>query len=139
MTPEETEALAHRWHIEIVQEGNLALADQVLSPDIVIHANGMEVRGLEGAKQLAGGLKAALPDIQITHHEAIVSGNRVAIRWTADATHQGDYFGVRPNGQRIHFEGIDFFHVEDGKLAEIWIEYDNFGPLQQTGAIPRPQ
>jgi hypothetical protein len=27
MTPEEAAALAHRWHFELVQDGNLAVAD----------------------------------------------------------------------------------------------------------------
>lgn len=138
MTPEETEAVAHRWHLEVVQAGKLEVADAILAPDVVVHANGQEVRGLDAAKHLASLFPVAFPDLQITHHEAIVVGNRVAIRWTSDATHQGDYFGMAPSGQPIHFEGLDFFHFHDGKIAEVWIAYDNLGPFQQAGVIPQP-
>ncbi len=86
MASHDIEVLAHRWHLEIVQGGNVDLIPQVLSPDVVIHANGTELRGHEGARQLVTALQAALPDLQITHDEAIVSGSSVAIRWTADAT-----------------------------------------------------
>jgi steroid delta-isomerase-like uncharacterized protein len=139
MTSEQTEAVAHRWHLEVVQEGNTGLADQILTPDVLIHVNGQESRGVDAAKQLATALKTAFPDIRITHDEVIVSGDRVAIRWTSDQTHGGDYFGVPASGKRIHIEGLDLFHIRDGKIAAMWIEFDNLGVLQQMGAAPQPQ
>lgn len=137
MTPQETEALTHRWHLEAIQEGQTALVDEIVTPDVVIHANSTEVRGRDGAKGLATALKTAFPDVQITHHETLVAGERVAIRWSAEATHGGDYFGTPASGKRVRFEGLDLFHVRDGKIAECWIEYDNLGVLQQMGVIPQ--
>lgn len=139
MTPEETEALAHRWHMDITQKGNLAAADEILTSDFVSHVNGQDMPGAEGAKQLATAIRTAFPDLRITHHEAIVSGNRVAIRWTTDATHRGDYFGVPPTGKQIHVEGLDLFHIRDGKIAEVWIVFDNLSVMQQMGVVPQPQ
>ena len=138
MTADQTEAVAHRWHLEVVQAGQYAVADQILAPNVVIHANGQEIRGIEGAKQLATAIHTAFPDAQITHHEALVSGDRVAIRWSTDATHQGEYFGVAPTGKRVHLAGLDFFHFQGEKISELWIEYDNLGVLQQMGAVPTP-
>ena len=40
MTPEETEAVAHRWHLEVVQAGKLEVADALLVSDVVVHTNG---------------------------------------------------------------------------------------------------
>jgi steroid delta-isomerase-like uncharacterized protein len=139
MTNDQTEAVAHRWHLEMVQEGKLELAEQTPTPDVTIHVNQQVFQGTDAAKQLAAGLKAAFPDIQIAHLETLTSGASVAIRWTADGTHQGDYFGVPPTGKRIHVEGIDLFHVQDGKIAEAWIENDNLSVLQQMGAVPEAQ
>jgi len=139
MTSEQNEAVAHRWHLEAVQEGNTDLADQILAPDVIVHGNGQEFRGADAAKQIAAALKVAFPDIRITHHEAIASDDRVAIRWTADATHGGDYVGMPASNQRIHFEGLDFFHLQDGKITEMWIEYDNLGMAQQLGLVAQPQ
>ena len=138
MTPDQTEAVAHRWHLEVVQAGKLAVADDILAPDVVVHANGQEVRGIDGAKQLATAIHTAFPDAQIRHHEALVAGNRVAIRWTTDATHQGPYFGVAPTGKRVHLEGLDLCHLSGGKITELWIEYDDLGLMQQMGAVPTP-
>lgn len=136
MTPEAAEALTHRWHLEAVQEGKLDVADEILTPECVIHANATEVRGLAGAKHLAAALHTAFSDLRITHHEALVAGDRVAIRWTSDGTHDGDYFGVPASGRRVHLEGLDLFHMQGGKIAAIWIEFDNLAVMQQMGAIP---
>jgi steroid delta-isomerase-like uncharacterized protein len=139
MTTDQTEAVAHRWHLEMVQEGKLELADQTVTPDVTIHANQQVFQGTDAAKQLAAALKTAFPDIQIAHLETLASGTTIAIRWTSDGTHQGDYFGVPPTGKRIHVEGIDLFHVQDGKIVEMWIEFDNMAVLQQMGAVPEAQ
>ena len=138
MTPQETEALAHRWHLEAIQAGHPEVVDEIATPDVAVHANSMEVRGRDAAKGLATALKAAFPDVQITHHEAIVAGERVTIRWSSEATHQGDYFGTPASGKRVRFEGLDLFHIREGQIAEVWIEYDNLGVLQQMGALPAP-
>jgi steroid delta-isomerase-like uncharacterized protein len=137
MTPKETEALAHRWHLDVVQAGHLATVDEIATSDVLLHVNGQEIRGVEGAKQLATALRAALSDIKITHHEALVTDDRVTIRWTSDATHRGEYLGVPPTGKRIHIEGLDLFHVRNGKITEAWIEYDNLSVLQQMGVTPQ--
>jgi steroid delta-isomerase-like uncharacterized protein len=136
MTPQETEAVADRWHRDLIMAGNVALAEEILTPDVVVHANGREVHGLANVSQLAIGLRAAIPDIRITHDETLVAGDRVAIRWTNEGTHQGPYFGVPASGKRLRFEGLDLVHVRDGKIAALWIAFDNYGVLQQMGAVP---
>lgn len=138
MTVDETEALAHRWHMDLFQAGNLAVAEEILTPDFVAHANGQDFRGVEGAKQLATLIRTAFPDLAITHHEALVAGDRVAIRWSSESTHQGEYFGVPPTGKPIHLEGLDLFHLQDDQIAAVWIAYDNLGALQQMGALAAP-
>jgi steroid delta-isomerase-like uncharacterized protein len=124
--------------MEVVQDDKASVADEILAPDVVLHANGQEIRGLEGAKQLAAAIHTAFPDVRINHQEAVVSGDRVAILWTSDGTHRGDYYGVPPTGKRTHIEGLDLFHVRDNKITEAWIEFDNLGLLQQIGAVPAP-
>jgi steroid delta-isomerase-like uncharacterized protein len=139
VTSDQNEAVAHRWHLEVVGAGNTELADHLLAPDVLIHVNQQDFRGVDAGKQLAQALKAAFPDVQISDHEAIVSGKSVAIRWTSDGTHQGEYFGVPPTGKPIYVAGIDLFHLRDGKIAEMWIEFDNLALMEQMGVAPQPQ
>ena len=35
-TEQENEAIAHRFHMEIFQEGKLVIADEILTPDFIL-------------------------------------------------------------------------------------------------------
>jgi len=130
------EAVAHRWHKEIFQEGELKVADEILAPTFVFHSPVGEGKGPDEAKQLATGFRTVFPDLAIDHKDAVAAGDTVAIRWTASATHQAEFEGVPATGKPIHFSGIDMYQVEDGKLVEAWIEFDRGNVLQQMGARP---
>ena len=136
MTPTNPDVLAHRWHMDLFVKGDLRAAEDFVSSDCVAHLFGREFAGAEGARQLATLLRTAFPDIRITHHETIVAGDRIAIRWTGEGTHRGDYLGVPPSGKPIRIDGIDVMHLRDGMITEVWICYDNLGAMQAMGAIP---
>jgi hypothetical protein len=36
----------------------------------------------------------------------------------------------------VVYTGIDIFRIEDGKLAELWQNTDDYGLAQQLGEIP---
>ena len=48
------------------------------------------------------------------------------IRWTNSGTHTGMLFGNAPTGKRYVATGIDLFRISDGKIQELWQQY-NFG------------
>jgi steroid delta-isomerase-like uncharacterized protein len=138
MTQHDNETQAHAWHLEVIQNGKLDLADHILASNVTAHVNGQEFQGLEGARGLAQALKSAFPDVTITHHEAISSGDAVAIRWSSKGTQRGEYFGMAASNNPVSFEGIDWFHFKDGKISEMWIEFDNLGVTQQIGGSSQP-
>jgi predicted ester cyclase len=63
---------------------------------------------------------------------------KVVIRWTMRATHQGELMGIAPTGKPVTVTGIDIFRLSAGKLAEMWQNWDQLGMLQQVGALPAP-
>ena len=135
---EGNKALADRFHMDIFQEGNLAAADEILSPDFVYHGSlgpGEDQRGPEPTKQVASGVIAAFPDRRITHEEIIAEGDKVLIRWVLRGTHQGELMGISPTGRSVTVTGFDLFRIEGGKITEMWQEADELGMLQQLGVI----
>ena len=96
--------------------------------------------GPEGAKRFAQAIRAGFGDeVNISHEDVIVHGDRVVIRWTSWGTHKGDLLGVPATGKPVKITGIDIFRVKDGKLAELWQNWDQLQMLQQVGAVPGPQ
>src|SRR4051812_27632183 len=125
------EALAHRWHMDLFQAGKLDVADEILAPGFAFHISGMDGEGAEAAKEFAAGFRQALPDVELEHVDTVAAGDKVAIRWTVQATHQGEFIGVPATGRRLNFRGIDIIHLRDGQIAEVWIETDNLSVLRQ--------
>lgn len=137
----DNKALADRFHTDIFQAGRLDVADEILSPDFVIHAPGYPpewARGPAGTKQLASAIIDGIPDRQIAHHETIAEGDLVMVRWSMTGTHGGDLMGVPPTGEPIDVTGFDLFRIADGKIAEVWQNWDQLGLMQQIAAIPAP-
>ncbi len=138
----DNEATAHRFHMAIFQRGNLDVADEIVSRDFVIHSPGLPPsmqRGPEGVKEFARMIRAAFPDdLRITHDDTISSENRVVIRWTSSGTQKGELMGNPPSGRKTTVTGIDIFRVANGKLVELWQNWDQLGMLQQIGAVPVP-
>jgi steroid delta-isomerase-like uncharacterized protein len=139
---EENKALAHRFHMDLFQEGNLDAADEILSADFVWHGGfspGEDQRGPEPTKQVASGLSTAFPDRRITHEDTIAEGDKVLIRWSVSGTQEGELQGIPPTGRRMTLTGFDLFRIDEGgKIAEMWQEADMLGMMQQLGAMPPP-
>lgn len=119
-------------------EGNLALVDTMVSPDVVWHGPNMEVKGREGMKQLITMIRTAFPDVRMTFEDQIAQGEKVASRWTMRGTHQGDLMGIPPTHKPATFTGIVISRLEGGEIAEEWEDFDQLGMMQQLGVIPRP-
>jgi predicted ester cyclase len=60
------------------------------------------------------------------------------LRWSMTGTHGGELMGVPSTGRPIDVTGFDLFRVEEGKLAELWQNWDQLGLMQQIGAVPVP-
>lgn len=144
MTEGQSEALAHRFHTtfssvvagsEVLPRNPLA-TDEILAADFVGHVNGQELRGIEAWRQTANAYQIALPDARLTHHETVVAGNRVVIRYSGEATQTGPLGDIPASGKSVSWEGLDLFHLRDGKIIEMWVELDMLGFMQQIGAIP---
>ena len=70
--------LVRRW-FEVLQTGNLAIADEVIAPTFITHDSSMpEAKGPEGMKQRARLLRTAFPDIKYTLENFVVEGDKVA-------------------------------------------------------------
>jgi predicted SnoaL-like aldol condensation-catalyzing enzyme len=129
---EANKVLARRFHEDIFAQGNLAAADEILTPDFVWHAPPQEtfVVGPEAVKQVATDFRAFIPDFVTSHDDEIAEGDRVVIRWTTRGTAQTESGGIP-----VIYTGIDIFRIADGRLAELWQNTDDLG-LEAQLAVP---
>lgn len=108
-------ALADRFHMEVIEEKNLALIDEIFTVTPVIHYGSPDVTGREKARQIALVDHRAFPGgTSFTHDNVVAEGDRVAFHWTM--------IGIGESGEQSTYEGIDIVRIEDGRIAELWIE-----------------
>ena len=80
-------------------------------------------------------LRNAFPNLSCTIEEQVAEGEKVVSRWTVRGTHQGEFFGVAPTGNRVEFTGIQIDRFdESGKIVEERAEFALLGAMRQVGA-----
>ncbi len=135
---DEGKTIARRLHEDAISKGNLTLLDDILAPGLIYHGPAFsgEVNGAEGFKHLIATLIKAFPDLREIVEDQVAEGDRVATRYKIFGTHMGELVGTDPSGVRIAVSGIDISRIVDGKIEEIWANFDALAILQQVGAAP---
>ena len=142
MLTETNKTVSRRFLEEVWNKGNLAALNEIIAKDHVNSGPGT-LRGLptgpEGSKQLVTVYRNAFPDVHFTIDEQIAEGDKVVTRWTAQGTHKGELVGIPATGKSSTVTGINVDRVVNGKIAESWGIFDQFGMMQQLGVIPVPE
>ena len=127
-----------RLYQEVANEGRLELLDELAWSDHVEHNPfPQQSQGVEGLKQRISMVRAAFnPRFTIEH--LIEEGDKVAVMWTNEGTHVGEWFGFAPTGKSVTTHGVDIHLLRDGRLAEHWDVVDTTNFLSQVGILPAP-
>lgn len=110
------------------------LVDEVMAPDVVDHQPVGAADGVEGVKRDIATYHAAFPDLTLTCEDYVLGEDRVAVRWSATGTHEGNGLGMPPTHRRVQLHGIDILRVENGRVAERWGQFNGLEMMQQLTA-----
>ena len=137
MSAESNRALIQRFYDEGWNANDLGVYDELVTPDFLDHQAlpGLEP-GREGFKMLNVMFRSAFPDVWVTVDGIIAEDDKVSCRWTSTGTHKGDLFGIPPTGNEVRVTATVYYRVEDGRLAEGWINRDDFGLIQPSARRP---
>ena len=138
MSVEANQANIIRLGEEVFNKGNLAVVDELIAPNYVMHqVNGQEIKGLDGFKQIITMYRTAFPDLQAGIDSIVAEGDMVAIRFTMRGTFKGEMMGIAPTGKQCTFTQAIFHRMEGGKQVEAWSYSDQLSTYQQMG-VPIP-
>ena len=128
MSPEDLRIRARRLVEEVLNQGDLAVANELMSPTCVHHVPGAELA--PGPASLRDWLSLTLrifPDFHAIVEDEFAAGDQVAQRITAYGTHQG-------TGQPVEFAVLEIARAgPDGRIAEHWCSADLLSVLRQIG------
>jgi predicted ester cyclase len=132
------EAIYRRLIDEGFNQGNLAVADELVSPNAREHQRGSE-DGPEGVKKTIQYLRSAFPDFKITIDEVVVLGDKVWARQQGGGTNLGSFAGHPPTGRKASIDVIDVCRIEDGQIVEHWGVPDQLGMMMALGLVTPPR
>jgi predicted ester cyclase len=131
MNQDFNKAVVRQFIEGFLNTGNDEIADEVLAVEYIDHSPlNPEITGRENIKWFVAEWLAAFPDSCTTVEDMVAEGDKVATRWRTSATHQGEFRGVSPTGQRIVVEAIGIFRIAGGRVVESWDKYDTPGLWQ---------
>ena len=78
-------------------------------------------------------LRAAFTDRDYKTEKFLADGEWAACFGHIEATHSGPFMGIAPTGKRVRIPYMDFWRVEDGRIADNPVSVDFPAVLAQLG------
>lgn len=129
--------LLRRFYKDVYVDWNMALVDEVVSPQFTSHDWPEGATGPQAFRDYYSAIRSAVPDARYEVDDLIAEGDRVVVRWRLLGTHKGDFRGIAATGRPITLKGIAIYRVEGGKLLERWVVSDLHGMLEEIrGSSP---
>jgi predicted ester cyclase len=133
---EQNRVVVHRVFDDLFTRGRYDLIDQIYTKDCAAHFGNRNFR-LEQAVAEGKGWRSAAPDLLMTVDHMDVERDFVIVDWTAKGTNTGKGNGIPATGKRILVHGKSRFRVVNGKIAEVWYNYDRDDLFKQLGVPPK--
>jgi predicted ester cyclase len=80
----------------------------------------------------------SFPDQRVTIETLVAEGDYVAGYATYTGTQEGPMPPFPASGKKVESKFLSLFRLEEGKIAELWVEWDNLAMLKQLGHFPPP-
>ena len=112
---------------------------EFVSKDFIRHCQatpGLVVTNLEQFRAFLESDVQVCPDSKVEIQQMVAEGDRVAIWATYSGTQEGAMGLFPPSGKKLNLDFGAIFRVEGGKLAELWVTWDNMAALSQLGHYP---
>jgi len=116
-----------------LSKGNLGLLTDLFAADFT---GPQGEKGPTAFRTTIEPLLQAIPDIHYTIKELVGEGDKVAISWTWQGTHTGQFRNTPATGKVISNDGMAVFTLKEGEIVSGSIQTDRLGFLQGLGALP---
>lgn len=139
-SPEENKEIIRRVTADGVNTGDLDVFREMLAADYARHSQattGMEeIRGIDAMVKFLKGHFTAFPDWHEEIDLMIAEGDKVAYITTGTGTNTGPMGEIAATGKPVEVVNYIIQRIENGKIAETWVGWDNLAVLSQLGLFP---
>ncbi|MFQ6105399.1 MAG: ester cyclase [Candidatus Glassbacteria bacterium] len=128
-----------RQLIEAINTRNYDLLDEIVAPDFVRHCQAtpdVHVKSRDELKQFLQQDLEVFPDSRISMEMIIAEGDMIAGYFMFSGTQEGAIGPFPATGKKAEVKYLSILRLEAGKIAEMWVEWDNLAILSQLGHWP---
>jgi predicted ester cyclase len=139
-TTETNTTTVRRFLDEVVNGGQTAPIDELMTADYVMHGGSLgEYVGLQAYKDfLAANGAGAFSGMHLEITKLIAQDDEVFVLFTNSGTNTGAFMGMEPTGKSAKWNGTVLYRLVDGKIAESTYVEDIFHLLLQLGITQIP-
>ena len=140
-SPEASKARSRQFFEEIIVGGHIDQIAELVTPDFILHLPALPtpVRGQAGLERFVTTMRTAFPDIRYTLEREMCDNTMTALRWHMTGTHRGPFRGIPASGNTVTMQGVSLFRLEEGQIAEIWINENDLGLLEQLTSASKAE
>ena len=138
MQSDENVAVVERF-IDALNRQDLAELEGIVAPDVRRHSRatpGVEVRSWQDFRDFLERDFGTFADVTQTILLTVADGEHVAALVRLSGTHRGAFGPIPATGRAIETEFLSILRIADGRIAEMWVEWDNLAILAQLGVEP---
>jgi len=137
---EEQNKALFRYMLEEADKGNYAAWEEVCSPDYICHFAGFpKPMSLEEHIQANRTFLVAFPDFHHEINDMVADAEKVTARVTLTGTHEGEFMGIPPTGNKIEYTAFLTARFSDKRIVELWGVADMMTLMQQLGMELKPK
>lgn len=117
--------LARRFTIDWLDRADTSVPAEIMSSDYTIHIGGIDMAGLDAYTEATSGQLQRFPGLQLTIHDLITDGDRLALVFTEHGASVKD--GLNPAA----WSGVTLFRSDGGRFVENWTQEDYYSRRRQ--------
>lgn len=131
---EQTNAATVRaFYAELWEQGDFSRLPDLMHEEVAFQGTfGQITRGLDSFAAYVRSVRLAFSAYRCEIRDIVVQADRVATRIGFSGRHDvGPFLEVPPTGRDLFWEGVGFFHLEGGRIRELWVLGDMLGLMGQ--------
>ena len=140
MVPEANKELVRQF-VDASNAHDYEQIKSLLTPTFTRHCQATPEVTVSNPDEMIAFLKsseASCPDEHVDVKHIVADDSLVAVWAVYSGTQDGQMGPFPPSHKRMTIDFAGFFRVDNGKLAELWVTWDNLAGLMQLGYFPPP-
>ena len=134
---EENKKLVETLCVTVFQNHDFSRLDEIMKDDYVHHNENDDPfpDGKNQFREFHERFFKSMPDFRYNINRIIAEGDIVMLWATVTATHSAEWMGNPATNNKLNYNVVDIFRIQDGKISDHWDVADTLALFTQVGKI----